>query len=107
MRYKIKHIILSRLLLLALIAPPLWQLEHTFFNNHGIVYQQDTDTVHKVNDNSCAPLHKQFQFLSVFNLFIFQTIEIDFPGVKNSILPRKPYVSTLLTYGLRAPPVNA
>ena len=106
MRYKIKYIILSRLLLIALIVPPLWQLEHTFFNNHGVVYQQNTNTVHKIFDNSCAPLHQQFQFHSVFSIFIYQTLEIDFSAIKNCILPSKPYVFSIRTYGLRAPPVN-
>ncbi len=107
MLYKTKHIILSRLLILALILPPLWQLEHIFDNNHGIVYHQNTNTIHAVYDNSCAPLHKHFQFFSVFNGFFFKTLKIDFPTVKNSILPRKPYVYTLYTFGLRAPPVKA
>ena len=104
MSYKIKHIILSRILLLALILPPLWQLEHVFDNDHGIVFQQDNDSIHNIYDNSCASLHKQFQFHSVFSLFIYQTLEIDFPILKNTILPRKPYVYKLHDFALRAPP---
>ena len=107
MIYQTKHIILSRLLLLALILPPLWQLEHAFDNNHGIIYHQNTDTIHTVYDNSCAPLHKHFQFFSIFNGFFFQSIKIDFPVLNNSILPSKPYVYTVCVIALRAPPFIA
>ena len=105
--YKTKHIILSRLLLLALVLPPLWQLEHIFDNNHGIVFHQDNNTIHTIYDNSCAPLHKHFQFFSVFSGFFFESLKVDIPVLKNSILPSKPYIYTVCVIALRAPPFIA
>ncbi len=107
MAHKTKHIILTRLLLFVLIVPPFWQLEHTFNNSHGVLYHQNADTIHSVYDNSCAPLHKHFQFHSVYNVFFFQTLELKSSVKKNSLLPQKPYIFSLRTFVLRAPPKSA
>ncbi len=107
MTKKQRHIIFSWLLILALVIPPLWQLEHVFDNSHGIVYKSDHQEIKKNPKDFCGPLHKQLQFHSVLNLYFFDTP--NFPAIIliNSDFPEIPHIKFIPAFSLRAPPALA
>ena len=99
-----KHIILSRVLLALFILPSLWQLEHVFDNNHGVVYGQTHQQIHKTSDTSCALLHKQLKFHSTLDFFVFKTFEKILLEKNNTVFPEKLFLSYTTPVFLRAPP---
>ncbi len=102
-----KHIIISWLLLVILIIPSVWQLEHVFDNNHGVVYKQNHLDFKVISDASCAALHKQLQFHSTLKVFVFKPIDKDFFTPSNMYLPAMVSLSKLYQFSLRVPPLIA
>jgi len=100
-----KHIAIAYFFVLLIQLPSLWQLEHLFANDHGIVYHQNTEQFQKV-DNNCGSLHKQLHYIYWFDLPIFsinghQIITI-LPDVLPQIVPQK----SIKYFSLRAPPLS-
>jgi len=102
-----KNIIFSRLLLILLILPSLWQLEHVFDNDHGVVYYQNQINFSKEYNASCFALHKQLIFQSTFNLFVYAPFTPNIFQDVNIELPTRIYLRTVKLFSLRAPPVPA
>ncbi len=104
MNSKSKHITSAYLLMLLFLLPQLWQLEHVFDNDHGIVYHSDHAQIQTISNQFCGQLHKTLKFHSlkppvVDNLDQPQTNSL---GIKFSA-PRL-YLYTLVSFHLRAPP---
>jgi len=104
---KQKHLIFSWLLILALVVPPLWQLEHVFDNHHGIVYKSDHQEIKKNPKDFCGPLHKQLLFHSVLNLYFFKTFDFQALVLENSDFPEIPHIKFIPAFSLRGPPALA
>ena len=64
MKKKNSHIIISYILLVLIQLPGLWQLEHVFDNDHGIVYQNEKTDFQNPIDNSCMVLHTHWSYVS-------------------------------------------
>ncbi len=102
---KNKHIIISWLLISVILIPSVWQLEHVFNNNHGIVYRHNHFDFSQVSDAYCAVFHKQLQFNTLVNTFVFKVKEPVFFNLINDFLPAPVPVFKLRHFALRAPPI--
>jgi hypothetical protein len=100
-----KHMIIARLLISLLVIPSLWQLEHTFNNQHGIVYHQEIPQLTHVSDASCAIFHKQLIFNATIPVPEFQILLSILESKINISFPDKVILATTYDFHLRAPPV--
>jgi hypothetical protein len=102
---KTKHIIIAYFFVALIQLPSIWQLEHLFDNDHGVLYHSSHSQFQKI-DNSCGSLHKQLNYVYWFNGQIFHldlprqyyTIAIDLPQVVSTKILRH--------FSLRAPPLS-
>ncbi len=67
---------ISLLLSLLFVTPYLAQLEHVFFNNHGIVYKAERKNISTASNLSCAVFHKKIYFS--FNVQLLNFTFVDF-----------------------------
>ena len=104
MRKKMRHIIISYILLFVMQAPMLLQLEHIFDNEHGVVYKQNTAEIHKVPTTDCAVFHKHLNYIYWIEqpVFLFEQSHVYFEI--NQAIPDKIYLFSLRQFQLRAPP---
>jgi len=96
---------IAYLLIAVLIIPSVWQLEHVFDNDHGIVYKTGQTNIQKISGQNCSVFHKQLKFQTTGPFFI---IDIFSPNrfVKiNTVLPQPLYIFSTQYFSLRAPPV--
>ena len=105
MQTKTKHIIIAYFFVALIQLPSIWQLEHLFDNDHGVLYHSDEVQFHKI-DISCGSLHKQLNYVYWFHWQVFKLeipqqyykIAIDFPEVVSN--------KNLRHFSLRAPPLS-
>ena len=96
--------IIAYLLIAIMTVPSLWQLEHIFDNDHGIVYHRSSTEIVANTGNSCGSLHKSLQYIYWHKIPVINTLITvvfsDVPVQKpvNYHLPRQ------RSFLLRAPP---
>jgi hypothetical protein len=99
-----RHHIIAYFLIAIMTIPSLWQLEHVFDNDHGIVYYQLSGKIHKVSDSNCGSLHKSLQFVYWDKIPVITTFS---PQNYSGIIVQKDidyHYNGLVSYLLRAPP---
>ena len=105
MKKNYKHIAIAYFFVLLIQLPNLWQLEHVFDNDHGVIYHQNTEQFQKV-DNSCGSLHKQLHYVYMFDLLHFRIIEHQTIIILPDALPQIVAQKSIKHFSLRAPPLS-
>lgn len=93
-------------LLIAVISlPSLWQLEHVFDNDHGIIYKKYQTEITSASDTYCNVFHKQLNFNTLLQIFVFNPFRQIFSGEPDTVLWAFYSEQSITSFLLRAPPV--
>jgi hypothetical protein len=105
MKKNTKNIIIAYFFVALIQLPSIWQLEHVFDNDHGIIYHSNSEQFQKINSN-CSALHKQLNYVYWFNWQIFSFVKPKLYFEIEIKLPQIVSKKNIYDFSLRAPPLS-